>query len=70
MIFDFTKGKATRYMLSIYMPDGCNDQLYYHYYREAKAKYESLKNSGYYEKGTIISIYDMKQDVSTECARI
>ena len=63
MKFDFTKGKSAKYMVSIYMPDGCHDQLYYHYYREAKTKLDKLSTCGHYERGTVISLYDIKNDI-------
>jgi hypothetical protein len=66
MKFDFTKGKPARYLVGIYMPDGCYDHLYYHYYREAKRKLNDLKNSGHYEKGTHMSLLDMIKDERKE----
>ena len=70
MRFDFTKGKTAVYMVSIYTPDGCDDHLYYHYYKEAMEKFQKLKNSEHYEKGTSFSIYDMNKDVRKEYCRI
>jgi len=70
MKFNFTKGKSANYIVSIYEPDGCHDQLYYHYHREAKDKLNELKGSGCYEKGTIISLYDIHKDIRKEFVRI
>ena len=70
MRFDFTKGKTAKYMVSIYMPDGCYDHLYYHSHREAKEKFDKLSKSGHYEKGTAMSLYDIQKDIRKEYARI
>lgn len=70
MKFDFTKGQPAKYMVSVYDPAGCHDQLYYHYFKEAKAELCRLKESGFYEKGTIISIYDLQKDIRKEFIRV
>lgn len=70
MKFDFTKGQPAKYMVSIYEPDGSHDKLYYHYFREAKRKVNWLKENESYEKGTIISLYDMQKDARKEFVRI
>lgn len=70
MKFDFTKGKPARYLVGIYMPDGCYDHLYYHYYREAKQKIKQLIDSKHYEKGTRISLSDIKKDIRKEYIRL
>lgn len=63
MTFDFTKGKTAKYLVTIHMPDGCNDKLYYHYLKDAECEVRTLTCSGYYEKGTRFSLYDMVNDV-------
>lgn len=70
MRFYFTNGKTAVYMVSIYTPDGYNDHLYYHYYKEAFEKFQKLKDSGHYERGTSFSIYDMKKDIRKEYVKI
>ena len=70
MKFDFTKGKTAKYLVSIYMPCGCNDQLYYHYYKEAKEKFKTLCNCGHYDAGTRFGLYDMTKDVRKDYAKI
>lgn len=70
MRFDFTKGKTLKYMVSLYMPDGCNDHMYFHYYKEAKDKLMKLSRSGFYEKGTSFSLYDIVKDIRKEYIRI
>lgn len=61
MKFDFTHDKPANYVVSIY---GWNngDQLYYHYYKEAKQKFEEIKNKGL-KMGTSLSIWDLKKDI-------
>lgn len=61
MRFDYTKGKDARYMVSIY-GETIEDKYYYHYHKEAKAMFEQMKKHGF-EKGTALSIYDIKQDI-------
>ena len=70
MKFDFTEGKSAIYMVSIYDHVGCHDQLYYHYYRDAEAKLKELSESGFYESGTVMSLYDIKKDVRKRFIRI
>lgn len=70
MRFDFTKAKKAVYMVSVYMPDGCTDHLYYHYYKEAKKKFNYLISSGFYEKGTAFSIYNMERDIRKDYKKL
>ena len=70
MKFDFTKGKPARYLVGIYMPNGCHDHIYYHYYKEAKQKIKQLIDSKHYEKGTRISLSDIKKDIRKEYIRL
>lgn len=58
MTFDFTKGKKTKYIVFIYMPDGCYDRICYHYFNEAKNKFNQLCESEHYERGTAFSLFD------------
>lgn len=68
MRFDYTKGQEARYMTSVY---GVNveDHYYYHIYKEAKAAFDRLKGLEH-EPGTSISVYDLKNDVKKEFARV
>ena len=62
MRFDFTKGKEARYMVGVFME--INEDLYYfHTYREAKAKFDELKEDENLEDGAHLSIYDMIKDI-------
>ena len=60
MRFDYTKGKAPRYMVQVYRGFN-NDQYYLHEYKEAKELYEKLKKEE--RKDTYISIYDTVKDI-------
>ena len=62
MKFNYTKGEEARYLVMVYMELG-DDQYYYHTYREAKAKFEALKEDESLEDGAHLSIYDMINDV-------
>ena len=68
MRFDRTDGKKARYMVSIYR-GMVNDQIYYHYYKQAKACFDGIKNGGA-ETGNIISVYDLSKDTRKDFARL
>lgn len=68
MRFDRTGGKTARYMVSIYR-GLVNDQIYYHYYKQAKDCFEGIKNGGA-EAGNIISVYDLDKDIRKDFARL
>lgn len=61
MKFDHTQGKEARYIVSIYAWN-VNDMYYYHTFKDAKALYNRIKEEGL-ERGTILSISDMKKDI-------
>lgn len=67
MKFDYTKGQTAKYMVNIYRWN-TDDQYYVHYYREAKQLLEWAKKKE--AEGTTISIYDIKNDIRKEYARI
>lgn len=60
MRFDRTKGLKAKYIVTLY---GWNvdDRYYCHYFRDAKAIFESIKAKGL-EKGSATSIYDLEKD--------
>lgn len=70
MRFDKTLGKEAWYMVSIHMPDGCNDFLYYHYYKDAKDKFKWLCECGHYERETSFSLWDIRKDERKNYVRI
>ena len=59
MIFDFTNGKTAKYIVSAYQ-GFTEDHWYYHYYRDAKATFNRLKDSCKWET---VNCYDMVKDV-------
>lgn len=60
MKFDFTQGREPRYMVSIYR-ELVSDQLYYPDYWSAKRSFD-IEVDKFQEKGTIISLYNLKTD--------
>ena len=60
MRFDFTSGKKERYLVQVYYWK-VEDKFYYHYYKDAKKKFNELTDEEFNE-GTIISIYDIEKD--------
>lgn len=71
MRFCHTNGKDGRYLVAIHY-NVFSDYHYYHYYREAKKKFDELKASGdagHAMKGTALSLYDMVKDVRKEYAK-
>lgn len=67
MRFFQTKGKSAKYVLSIYGPH-IEDHIYYHYYNDAKMRFNSLVEERH-EKETIISIYDLDKDIRKDFIR-
>ena len=61
MKFDRTNGKTAKYVLTIY-GERVEDHYYYHYYKEADKHFDQLLRC-VWDKGTILSIYDLKKDV-------
>lgn len=68
MRFDHTKGQKAKYLVSLHWETGY-DLFYYHYYKDAKAKFDRLKAAEPREARSI-SLYDMVKDVRKEFARI
>lgn len=67
MRFDYAKGQPAKYIVNVYRWNS-SDQYYVHYYREAKHLLESLKKQE--AEGTTISVYDLKNDIRKDYARI
>lgn len=61
MKFDFTHGKKARYMVGVHRWNA-DDHIYFHYYKDAKNKFDELRNRSLAE-GTSINLYDMDNDV-------
>lgn len=61
MKFNFTNGKTAKYMVSVYKWNQ-QDCYYYHFFKDAMKKFESLKSLPF-EKDTVVSIYDVKNDI-------
>ena len=67
MRFDYTHGKEPRYMVSVHR-EMTSDHMYHHYYQNALEMYEQAKLKE--DKGTAISIYDLKNDVRKEFVKL
>lgn len=68
MKYDFTHGEEARYIVSVY-GEKVQDQMYYHSYRRAKGLFDLLKKEPH-EKGTVISIYDLRTDTRKDFAKV
>lgn len=66
MVYDFTRGKKPRYLLILHNWQ-VEDKIYYHYYREAKEKFDELKEQ--YTRWESMSIYDMDKDIRKDYHR-
>lgn len=60
MKFDKTGGKPAKYCVRLYSFN-VNDTIYFNSLREAKAEFDKL-TAQKHERGTVVSIYDMKTD--------
>lgn len=61
MRFDYTKGKEAKYLVGIH-GENFGDQYYFHYYKEAKAMFDKMKEN-HRGSGVALNLYDMTNDV-------
>lgn len=70
MTFDYTKGQQAKYVVTIHHSNGfTTDRCLYHSFREAKEKFNKLKENESF-KGTAISLYDFVNDIRKDFAKI
>ena len=67
MRFDYTQGRPAKYLVSVYAFN-VHDLYFYADYKAAKAGFNELGKTPH-DRGTVLSLYDLKNDVRKEFTR-
>lgn len=70
MVFDYTHGQKAVYVVTVSCGN-CYDRYYFHYLKNAKMLFESIKNHPSWYSGRVcLRIYDIKHDVCKALAHL